>query len=205
MAGQRLRDKQRTRERIAAVAAALFLERGFDDVTVAEVAAQAGVSKVTVFAHFPRKEHLLLDREPEAAALVRAAVRDRAAGTGPVRALRRLATNLAEQRHPLSGLSTGASPFLRTFVSSPALLARGREMLFEVEQVLADALAQAPDPVAEPRLLAALVIAAYRAVLTETAGQLLRGEPLPVVAAGHQRRLDQAFGMLEAAAAVSSG
>ena len=203
MAGQRLRDKQRTRERIAAVATALFLERGFDDVTVAEVAAQAGVSKVTVFAHFPRKEDLLLDREPEAVALVSAAVRDRAAGTSPVRALRRLAADLAQRRHPLSGLSPGGGPFLRTFVASPALLARGREMLFEVEQVLADALAHGPDPAAEPRLLAALVVAAYRAVLTETAGQRLHGDPLPAVAAGHQRRLDAAFDMLEAAAAVA--
>jgi hypothetical protein len=70
-------------------------------------------------------------------------------------------------------------------------------MLLEVEQVLADALAQAPGPVAEPRLPAALVIAAYRAVLTEAAGRLLSGAPLPAVAAGHQRRLNQAFGMLE--------
>ena len=69
MAGQRLRDKQRTRERISQVATALFLERGFSEVTVAEVAAAAGVSKVTVFAHFPRKEDLLLDLAPEAVAL----------------------------------------------------------------------------------------------------------------------------------------
>src|ERR1700760_1123550 len=110
MAGQRLRDKQRTRERISQTATALFLERGFAEVTVAEVAAAAGVSKVTVFAHFPRKEDLLLDRAPEAIELARAAVRDRPPGVSPVEALRALAVNLAGQRHPLSGLTPGAGP-----------------------------------------------------------------------------------------------
>ncbi|MBI0378222.1 helix-turn-helix transcriptional regulator, partial [Streptomyces albiflaviniger] len=54
-----------TRARIASVATQLFLERGFDDVTINEVAAAAGVSKVTVFAHFDRKEDLLFDRFPD--------------------------------------------------------------------------------------------------------------------------------------------
>ena len=55
-----------TRARIAEVAARLFLERGFDAVTVADVAREAGVSSVTVFNHFPRKEDLLLDRTVDA-------------------------------------------------------------------------------------------------------------------------------------------
>lgn len=69
-----------TRARISQVATALMLERGFDEVTVAEVAREAGVSSVTVFKHFPRKEDLLLDRAPEAAAFLRAAVRGIADG-----------------------------------------------------------------------------------------------------------------------------
>jgi AcrR family transcriptional regulator len=197
MAGQRLRDKQQTRERISRTATALFLERGFGEVTVAEVAAAAGVSKVTVFAHFPRKEDLLLDLAPEAMALVRAAVRDRPAGIGPVPALRALAVNLADQRHPLSGLTAGSAPFLRTIASSPALLSRAREQLAELEQALGDALA---DDVPEPRLLAALVVAAYRAVVTATVAQVMDGAPIQAIAADHRRRLDQAFDVLETAA-----
>jgi len=54
-------------------------------VTIAEVAAAAGVSKVTVFSHFERKEDLLLDRLPDAVDIVRAAVRERAADTSPSR------------------------------------------------------------------------------------------------------------------------
>ena len=206
MAGQRLRDKQRTRERISQTATALFLERGFSEVTVAEVAAAAGVSKVTVFAHFPRKEDLLLDLAPEAVALVSAAVRDRPAGVGPVPALRALAVHLAEQRHPLSGLTAGSAPFLRTIASSPALLSRAREQLAELEQALGDALTgnrpggDTSDP--EPRLLAALVVAAYRAVVTGTVAQVMDGGPTPAIVADHRRRLDQAFDVLEAAAAA---
>ena len=200
MAGQRLRDKQRTRERISQVATALFLERGFGEVTVAEVAAAAGVSKVTVFAHFPRKEDLLLDRAPEAVELTRAAVRDRPPGVSPVEALRALGVNLAEQRHPLSGLTAGAAPFLRTIASSPALQSRAREQLSELEQSLADALAG--QPAAQPRLLAALVVAAYRTVVAETVTQVMDGAPWPAIAADHRRRLDEAFDVLEAAAAA---
>jgi AcrR family transcriptional regulator len=200
MAGQRLRDKQRTRERISQVATALFLERGFGEVTVAEVATAAGVSKVTVFAHFPRKEDLLLDRAPEAVELTRAAVRDRPPGVSPVEALRALGVNLAEQRHPLSGLTAGAAPFLRTIASSPALRSRAREQLSELEQALADALAG--QPVAQPRLLAALVVAAYRTVVAETVTRVMDGEPWPEIAADHRRRLDEAFDVLEAAAAA---
>ena len=65
-----------TRARISDVATQLFLERGFDGVTVAEVAREAGVSSVTVFKHFPRKEDLLLDRTDDAVEVLRSAVRD---------------------------------------------------------------------------------------------------------------------------------
>ncbi len=200
MAGRRVRDKQRTRDRIAQVATTLFLDRGFDEVTVAEVAEAAGVSKVTVFAHFARKEDLLLDRAPEAFALLSAAARDRPAGVDPVPALHRLAVELAEQRHPLSGLTAGAEAFLRTVVSSPALLARAREMVGEVELALGRALAEGPRPVVEPHLLASLVVAAYRTVLTGTADRRINGDPLPEVVADHHRRLETAFDALRAAA-----
>jgi len=204
VADQRRRDKERTRERIAQVATVLFLERGFQAVTVAEVAAAAGVSKVTVFAHFPRKEDLLLDRGPETLTLVRAAVGDRPPGVGPVQALRALAVNLAEESHPLSGLTAGSRPFLRTVAASPELISRARELLDELEQdlgaLLASELAGAGDA-ADARLLAALIIAAYRSVVTETVRQIMKGDPLPGVAAGHRRRLDAAFDVLETAAA----
>ena len=70
------RGGSKTRAHIADVATGLFLERGFDNVTIVEIAAAAGVSKVTVFSHFERKEDLLLDRLPDVVEIARAAVRE---------------------------------------------------------------------------------------------------------------------------------
>ena len=60
MASLRERKKEQTRQRIAAVALRLFAERGFDAVTVNEVAEAAEVAKATLFAYFPTKESLVL-------------------------------------------------------------------------------------------------------------------------------------------------
>src|ERR1700709_873855 len=103
-----------TRARIREVANRLFIERGYDAVTVAEVAREAGVSSVTVFNHFPRKEDLFLDRTVDAIDLLRAAVRDRAIGTDPLASLREVAFRLFENRHPLSGVDERSAGFFRT-------------------------------------------------------------------------------------------
>ena len=76
----RERKKRETRQRISNVATGLFMLRGFDNVTVAEVAEAANVSKMTVFNYFPRKEELFFDRGAEAIELTEAAIRDRAPG-----------------------------------------------------------------------------------------------------------------------------
>src|SRR3954468_2408159 len=116
-----------TRARISEVATRLFLERGFDAVSVAEVARGAGVSSVTVFNHFPRKEDLFLDRQVDAEELLRSAVRDRAPGVDVTASLRDTTLRLLDARHPLSGVDDRSIPFFRTVAASPALVARARE------------------------------------------------------------------------------
>ncbi len=85
--GLRERKKRRMYEAVSEVAIRLFLKKGFDDVSVAEVAAAAEISKPTLFRYFPAKEDLVLyrisDHEDEAARVVREAE------TAPVEALRR--------------------------------------------------------------------------------------------------------------------
>lgn len=201
MTGQRQQDKQRTRARISEHATRLFLARGFDAVTVAEVAEASGVSKVTVFAHFPRKEDLLLDLAPEATRIVRAAVLGQAEGHDAIEALRSAALGLAENGHALSGLTAGNEAFVRTVAASPALLARAWELLAELEAELADALATAPNPPAHPRLVAALVIAAYRSIVAESIRLRREGVDLADVVADHRARLGQAFDALQLAVA----
>src|SRR5918998_3515708 len=79
--GLRARKKRAAREAIASTARRLFAERGFDAVTVAEVAAAAQVSEKTVFNHFPTKEDLAFAGREEGIARVVAAIADRPAGT----------------------------------------------------------------------------------------------------------------------------
>ncbi|WP_026075269.1 TetR/AcrR family transcriptional regulator [Cellulomonas massiliensis] len=87
-AGRRERKKAATRESIRDAALELFLERGFDAVSVREVADRADVSPTTVFAYFPQKESLAFSDEAERHERLVAAVRDRRAGTSVSAALR---------------------------------------------------------------------------------------------------------------------
>ena len=183
----------KTRAHIAAVATELFLERGFDDVTIAQVAAAAGVSKVTVFSHFDRKEDLLLDRLPEAIEVVRAAISERKQDIDPIEAIRQLALDLAEQRHPLSGLGANVEPFIRTLTGSPALLARLRAFEHEVEEQLAVSLNADNAFSGDGALAAALLVAAYRTAAVELMRKRLSGDDLFQVAKAHRQRLNQAF------------
>jgi AcrR family transcriptional regulator len=185
-----------TRAKISQVATRLFLERGFDEVTVAEVAREAGVSSVTVFKHFPRKEDLLLDRQVDAADVLRAAVRNRAPGVDVVASLREAALRLVDERHGLSGVADGAIPFFRTVAASPALIARVREIGADLQRLLADELARDPAFDRDGPLLAAFFIAGYATVLVQTANWLIeRGDP-DEVAADHRERLESLFNAL---------
>ncbi|MFF0270752.1 TetR/AcrR family transcriptional regulator [Kribbella sp. NPDC004536] len=173
-----------TRARISQVATQLFLERGFEEVTVAEVAREAGVSSVTVFKHFPRKEDLLLDRADDAAELLRTA-----AHSGDVLAsLRRMTLDLADERHALSGLRDGSVPFFATVAASPALIARAREIADDLRKTLAEEL--------NDELLAAFFIAGYTAVLTETARRQLAGAAPADVVDDHRARVERLFDKL---------
>ncbi|MEU7858435.1 TetR/AcrR family transcriptional regulator [Nonomuraea sp. NPDC049141] len=186
----------RTRAKISEVATRLFLERGFDTVTVTEVAREAGVSAVTVFKHFPRKEDLLLDREVDAVGLLRSAVQDRAPDAGVLQSLRDMALRLLEERHALSGLKDGSVPFFRTVAASPALVARAREIASDLQQTLAGELEHDPAFDGDAPLLAAFFIAGYTAVLVETARLLIAGEPADTIADDHRARLERLFDAL---------
>ncbi|MEU0090015.1 helix-turn-helix domain-containing protein [Kribbella sp. NPDC006257] len=185
-----------TRAKIAEVASGLFVERGFDAVTVADVAKAAGVSSVTVFKHFARKEDLFLDRQADALDLLLAAVRDRGPGDDVLVLLRDLTLELADARHPLSGLADGALPFFQTVAASPALANRAREIAAGLQQALAEELERPPVFGGDAALLAAFFIAGYSTVLVDTARRHLAGEPADTVAEAHRARLDNLYAVL---------
>src|SRR5690606_32469984 len=122
--GLRARKKQQTKEQISHRATELFLERGFDKVTIAEIAAAADVAKMTVTNYFPRKEDLALDLGPVFTGQLAAVVRDRAPGESALAALRAAYLAAVEAQDPVIGFS--GKPFATMITDSPALVARLR-------------------------------------------------------------------------------
>ncbi|WP_433295099.1 TetR/AcrR family transcriptional regulator [Pseudonocardia sp. CA-142604] len=140
--GLRERKKLRTRQAISEAAIALFLERGYDQVSVADIAAAAEVSKRTLFAYFPTKDDLVLhriaDHEIEAARVVRG----RGDGEAPLGALHRhLRARLAEH-DPITGLCDHPQvvAFYRLVIGTPALQSAKARYVTSGEAALAAAL-----------------------------------------------------------------
>lgn len=169
--GLRDRKKEMTRQAISNVATRLFIERGFDAVSVADIAQEADVARKTVFNYFPRKEDLVFDREEEARALVRDALADRGRQP-PVAAVQALMRRLAESGHPLFRMSERPVRFWRMVADSPALTARACELQVTLADDLAGMLADAAgQPRSDPgarlaaTMLMATLVVAYREAL----------------------------------------
>jgi AcrR family transcriptional regulator len=191
-----------TRRRIAGIASGLFLQRGFDAVTVAEVAKAAGVSSVTVFNHFPRKEDLFLDRSWDAADLLRAAVRERGDGVDVLESLRTMTLKLVDTGHALAGVDVRSVPFFRTVADSPALVARAREIVAELQQLLADELAADPRFRGDAPLFAAFFVAGYASVLVDAARRMIGGEAPADLVGAQRTRFERLFESLRSGVAA---
>ncbi|WP_219471258.1 TetR/AcrR family transcriptional regulator [Nonomuraea rhizosphaerae] len=137
--GRRDRKKAATRQALADAALRLFLERGYDQVSVKDVADAADVSTTTLFKHFPCKEALVYDRDTDREAALVAVVRDRPAGQSLPGALRehvlRTRRDRSGQGHPRF------AEFLRLTHETPALATYGRRMWLRHESALAQAIA----------------------------------------------------------------
>lgn len=166
--------KKETRQRISDVATALFFERGFDAVTVDEIAVAAGVSKMTIFNYFARKEELILDREDDLKLLpFRHALSTRPIGQTPVDALRALVQDMTQQKHPICYISSQAVDWWKIIEASPALKARLRELADEAADGLAVALGDA-SPDGCIRLMAGIIVLTVRTA-REEAVRLVKG------------------------------
>jgi AcrR family transcriptional regulator len=166
--GLRERNRTERHQRIRAVALDAFAERGFDEVTVDEIAEAARVSKSTLFRYFPTKEHLVVADDAERLDALRSAFLDRPDHEPVTASLRAALVALA------SGYQDDAAEQLRRFRvirSSPALAARILEQQAAREDALATAIASrlgARDADAmRSRLLAAAGMAVIRVALRE--------------------------------------
>ncbi|MEV0337290.1 TetR family transcriptional regulator [Nocardia sp. NPDC050717] len=196
--GLRARKKQQTREQISHRATELFLARGFDRVTIADVAAAAEVAKMTVTNYFPRKEDLALDLGEVYAGQLAAVVRDRAPGESALAALRRAYLAAVAAQDPVIGFS--GRPFAKMITDSPALVARLREFNEDRETALARALAEdtgaAPGDIT-PRVAAAQLAGVHRVLFEEILRRTLADEPNDEIATAMAEYARVAFDRLE--------
>jgi AcrR family transcriptional regulator len=195
--GLRERKKQELRDRISGIATHLILARGFEAVSVSEIAAAAGVSRMTVFNYFARKEDIYLDRFPELTAMIVAGVRGSA---DPLAALRDVFLGLLDTRHPLAGFADRMTTFWQVVLDSPALRARVREFLEELENLVAGLFEEGGQP--HPRLTATLALAAYRVCYLESAARIMAGDPAESFFDEQRARVGRAFDQAGIAAAA---
>ncbi|WP_415854480.1 TetR/AcrR family transcriptional regulator [Sinomonas sp. G460-2] len=183
--GRRERKKAATRKAISDAATALFLERGFDKVSIREIAEKADVSPTTVFAHFPQKEALVFDEDDDQREQLVAAVRDRPTGTTITRALRDYFASELANTAPEHDDET-VRRFMTFIDETPALADYAQRMWVRHEDALAAAIGGEfglAEPSAEIRAYARFVIQIQLLVLGSP-------DPIPV--------LDAAFRVLDA-------
>ncbi|MEV4053370.1 TetR family transcriptional regulator [Amycolatopsis sp. NPDC049688] len=132
--GRRERKKAQTRQALADAALALFLERGYDQVGVKEVADAADVSVTTLFKHFPSKEALVFDQDDDIETALVQAVHGRPPAHTIVDALREHMLRVSE--------GGPGEEFIRLIESTPALRDYARRMWMRHETALARAIAQ---------------------------------------------------------------
>jgi AcrR family transcriptional regulator len=173
--GLRERRKQETRQAISDIATHLFVTRGYDEVTISQVAATAGVAKMTVTNYFPRKEDLVFDRAEGIIRQLADVVANRARGESMLAAIRRDYAAAVARADVTVGLAT--PEFARMVTGSPALASRGLEMLYQRELALAAAIAAdtGADSVTA-HLVAAQLAAVPRVLYAEAMQRSLAGE-----------------------------
>lgn len=159
------------REAIAAAAMGLFAEHGFDAVTVAQVAAAAGVAEKTVFNYFPTKAELFFDEGEDLLAELLLTVGQRPDGQTALAAVARFVTELGEWTAHRRPVRPGRE-FRALIAASPALQAHRRAMFARYETELATLLARDTGAAAgavEPFLAAVALIGVLRAAFEAAA------------------------------------
>jgi AcrR family transcriptional regulator len=138
--GLRERKKEQTRAAIAHAAVGLFLERGYDHVSIADIAAAAGVAKMTVTNYFPAKEDLVISAGATVVPDLVAVVRSRRPGETVLAALLRFVRAELDNRSEWTALHDGVTQFARMSMASPALSEAFARMWDRLQADLAQAL-----------------------------------------------------------------
>jgi AcrR family transcriptional regulator len=201
--GLRERKKERTRQLIADTARRLFAERGFDAVTVAEIARESDVAEKTVFNYFPTKEDLFYSRLEAFEEEMLTAIREREPGESAVDAFgsfilqRRGVLAFGDARDPEA--TERLLTITRIITDSPALLARERQVFARYTDSLAVLLAEeagAPAGSVEPVVAATALLGAHRALIDYVRRRALAGDSASAIGRGVRAEAKKALALL---------
>jgi AcrR family transcriptional regulator len=202
--GLRELKKEQTRQLIADTAWRLFLDRGFDQVTVAEVAREAQVAEATVFNYFASKEDLFYSRLEAFGTRLAEAVSARPPGEPALAAFRRA---LVAEGGLLARVEAGDAEALdrlrtvnRVMAGSPALRAREQQVINRTADALAALLAAetgAPDGDLTPQVAANALMGVHRALIDYVRRRVLSGDEPAGLAAEVRKLTAAAFVLLE--------
>jgi len=191
--------RQRTREAIVDAAAELFTERGFDAVSVMEIAQRAGVVEKTVFNHFPVKEGLVFEADPPMRAALLEAVRRRPAGESVAAAAGNFVVAAVSQLGAPAA-AEGMTEMARIIRGSRTLQGREREILGTLTETLAEQITLETRATAgelEPWLAANAVLGLYAALLELARDRVLAGESGPQLVAALRTRGQRGLALLQ--------
>jgi AcrR family transcriptional regulator len=196
--GLRERKKQRTRDAIFEAAARLFSDRGFERVTVADVARAADVSEMTVFNYFPTKEDLFFGGMEFFEGRLLDAVRDRGPGVSIIEAFSSLVVDgcarlAAEENAAIIGKAA------TLIAASPALQVREREIVASYSERLAGLLAEetgAKPGDIEPEGVASALMGTHRALVGFVRRSVLDGKAGRALASSARAQAKRAFARL---------
>jgi AcrR family transcriptional regulator len=200
--GLRARKKAQTRELIADTARRLFEERGFEAVTVAEVARDADVAEKTVFNYFPTKEDLFYSRLEQFEEELLAAIRERKSGQSVLGAFREFITRQrgALQMEDDAEATRRMRAVNRVIAESPALLAREQQVFARYTDSLARLITEetrAAADAAEPWVVANALMGVHRDLIGYVRKQTQGGMPAKEIARRVRTRAKRAFALLE--------
>jgi AcrR family transcriptional regulator len=191
--------RQRTREAIVDAAAELFTERGFDHVSVMEIAQRAGVVEKTVFNHFPVKEGLVFEADPPMRAALLDAVRRRPAGESVAAAAGNFVVAAVSQLGSPAA-AEGMTEMTRVIRGSRTLQVREREILGTLTDTLAEQITletRASAGELEPWLAANAVLGLYSALLELARDRVLAGASGPELVAELRNRGRRGLALLQ--------
>jgi AcrR family transcriptional regulator len=191
--GLRETKKQRTREHVAAEAMRLFAMRGFDHVTVAEIAEAADVSEKTVFNYFSTKEDIFFDEVPARLELLAKAIRDRKRGESVFSVLRRLQSRDAGRL-----TSERFATFARIIEESHALQTKELELMGRFADVLATTLeAELDVKELDARIAANALVSVQWQIFRNARRAALEGKHGPAAERKLRGDLNRAYTLLE--------